>query len=182
VDSHRAESCTALGNSIHSGEVGEGEDCGINIGNLAGDLHVSDNTLCYFEDGKFMEMKENYNEYSINVINNTYYNKAVKFDPLSPARPIHNTSINPNNSMAIVIPDLTVPLVNNEEFYLYVPEDYHAPTRSFITYTTMSGVTKTVPLMTKDGSSPTTISRFAGKYVRLKYNSDGDNIQFMMCI
>ena len=119
-------------------------------------------------------------KYNVNLSNNTCYNEAAKFNPLSPERYISGTSTSPTSIYIVCIPELNVPLENNEEFYMYVPDEYHTVARSIILYNGMSGT-----VMNSDGSEQASISRFRSEYVRLRYEytevEEEVNIQFVMC-
>ena len=155
---NKSASCTVSGNSIHSGTNGAGEDYGIYIENKAGDLHISDNALYYFEEGKFMRLPDT----NINAENNTYYNKNGKFDPLSPERYIR-THVSYMDPSTICIPKLSVPLDTGDEFEMLVPYDYSA---SIVTSITYEGLTGTV----YNSGLPYLIpSTKAGTYIKLSY-------------
>lgn len=153
-----SSACTISGNSIHSGDRGAGADYGIYVTDNAGDLHISDNALYYFTEGKFVRPSK----YNVNMIDNTCYGKNGKFDPLSPARYVR-TYVSEDSPTVICIPELSVDLEENVEFNMLIPEGYSSSTITTITYNGLSGNVK------HNGSIYLIPSSERGNYVKLKY-------------
>ena len=154
-----ASSCTICGNSIHSGERGAEADFGIYIKDTAGDLHVSDNALYHFADGKSIRT----NKYNVQLNNNTIFDKDKKFDPFDPIRYI-DTTVSDSNSSVIRIPDLPVALENNEVFGMLIPEGYGSSIVTNISYDGYSGY------VYKNGSDYNFTTSEIGTYVKIKYS------------
>ncbi|MBE6709170.1 MAG: hypothetical protein E7578_08025 [Ruminococcaceae bacterium] len=174
-----SSSCIISGNSIHSMGKENANDYGIYIGNKAGNLSIAGNKLYNFEYDKFIYSGDN-NKYNMSIVDNTYYGRNLKFNPLSPARIISNTFNHPDNTMHICIPSLDTPLENNEEIMLYVPVDYQSSTVSYISYDNMVGA-----VMDKNNSMQINVKQNRGEYLHLKYkyinHPSGDYIRFIMC-
>lgn len=164
--------CTICGNSMHSGDRGANADYGIYIQNTAGDLHVSDNALYDFADNKFMRISR----YNTHINNNTFYYKSGRFDPFSPMRYVR-TNVSSGNPSVIHIPELPVALEDDEEFYMFIPNEYSSSTVTSITYNGLSGYVYNGNSMYNFSTSD------IGKYIKLKYSygvtsSDTEVISF----
>ncbi len=161
-----SQDCVFSDNTVysHAGDKAATGDCGIRIAKNTSRNVFSNNTLYDYDDNN--DIVNNAIGYTV-VRGNISVPSAYSDNIASPIRFIRDSSIHSADTSIIVIPDQSEPLVDKEEFFLYVPKAHkvtNAMEWSYISYNGESGIVRDTNGETKIPES------YYGKYIKLRYD------------
>lgn len=161
-----SQDCVFSDNTVYSrtGDKAVTGDCGIRIAKNTSRNVFSNNTLYDYDDNN--GIVNNAFGYTV-VRGNISVPSAYSDNIASPIRFIRDSSIHSADTSIIVIPDQPEPLVDKEEFFLYVPKAHkvtNAMEWSYISYNGKSGIVRDTNGETKIPES------YYGKYIKLRYD------------